>query len=654
MTYKLLPFSGKTVWQNNKPFVWFLLSLLLIHSVLKIIFYKYNQPLLFTDAQNFIPINESLGLIKWSLVQDLLTLLGINSLLLFILTAIRFVTIKFSPRFNIAAAWLTIPFFVMVNSVALILNLVDIFYYPFHFQRANTNLFYVLDHPLNRLIQQPFFIILLSFLVLVLIIYLVFRLHSKLSRRFISGNDCKLITAILFICMVSAFFFKNTVGRLLVPTYPMVQLQSHQLPFVQNSFHTFLYSYFRKGEAAPQKKYMSDAEVDALMPITKKLNATMDGGKKNIVLFIMESVPYDFFDSSSVYKVDMPFFDSLLQKSTFYKHAFCYAHESNKGITAILTGLPTLSDIPLYHSPYVNMSFTPIGAALKKMNYRSIFCIGDEYDNFGFAKCMKWLGVDRYYSKEDIPGYKNLPAHTMGLQDFDVLNFFRQKINQQQMPFFAIQYNISTHYPYDIPESFAKSSPANYTTAMKAMQYYDYSLQQFFNAVKKERWFANTKFIFVSDHWLFPQGKPGAYTPISSNRIPVIIFDPSDTTKRIDNRLVSQFDIHATVLANAGYRDSIISYGNNLLDNDTTSRYIFSKSGSASYNIMDSNYVLSFNTINNRTEYLYNYRKDAGLNKNLSEDKNSAAILNGLLRRIKAFLQKTNSQYNSVRINKGS
>lgn len=49
----------------------------------------------------------------------------------------------------------------------------------------------------------------------------------------------------------------------------------------------------------------------------------------------MESVPYDFFDSSSAYKVAMPFFDSLLQKSVFYKNAFGYSHESNKGITAI-------------------------------------------------------------------------------------------------------------------------------------------------------------------------------------------------------------------------------------------------------------------------------------------------------------------------------
>ena len=648
MKYKLLPFSGKTVWQNNKPFIWFLLSLLLMYSVLKIIFYQYNQPLLFAGAEIPVTGSEKLQMVKWSLAEDMLTLLGINSFFLFTLTAVRFVAEKISAWLNLVLAWLVIPFFALLNSFALILNLADIFYFRFHFQRANIDLLYVLDHPLNRLMQQHFFTLLMFFLGIAGIIYLMFRMHIKLFRAFIRGNDCKLISLILFIILVSSLLFKNTFTRFLVPTYPMVQLQSNQLPFVQNSFHTFLYSYFRKGEAALQQNYMSEAEADSVMPIRKKLNIdSTQAGKKNIVLFIMESVPYDFFDSSSAYKVSMPFFDSLLQKSTFFNNAFCYAHESNKGIIAILAGIPTLSDIPLYHSSHINMPVTHIGSALKKLNYQSFFCIGDEYDNFGFAKCANWLGFDKYYSMEDIPGYKNLPAHSMGLQDEPVLEFFNQKINQQQQPFFAVQYNISTHFPYDIPANFAKQCPATYTAPMKAMQYYDYSLQQFFNAAKTEAWFANTTFIFCSDHWLFPQGKLAPYTAVSAYRIPIIIYEPSVNKKNTVTKLASQFDIAATVLATAGYSDSIISYGNNLLDSSSFNNCTFSRSGSTLYQVADSSYILGFNTVINKAEFLYNYKKDIHLTENILADKNASLIVNKLLIRIKAFLQKANAQYNS-------
>jgi len=647
MKFKNFSFSGKAVWQNNKPFAWFLLSLLLIHSVLKIMFYQYNQPLLFSGAETGATGYQKLQLIKWSLAEDMLTLLGINSFLLFTLTIARFITEKISAWLYLPFAWLIIPLFALVNSFALILNLADVFYFRFHFQRANTDLLYVLDHPLNRLMQQHFYIIFIFFLALAGIIYLMFRMHIKLFSAFLRGNNCRLVTAILFLAIAVSFIFKNTFTRWLVPTYPMVQLQSNQLPFVQNSFHTFLFSYFRKGEASLQQNYMSDAEADSAMPIRKKPNiSNTKATQKNIVLFIMESVPYDFFDSASAYKVSMPFFDSLLQKSTIFNNAFCYAHESNKGITAILAGVPTLSDIPLYHSSHINMPITHIGSALKKLNYQSLFCIGDEYDNFGFAKCANWLGFDKYYSMEDIPGYKNLPTHSMGLQDEPVLGFFNQKINQQHRPFFAVQYNISTHYPYDIPESFAKRSPAAYTAPMKAMQYYDHSLHQFFNAAKNEAWFANTTFIFCSDHWLFPQGKLGPYTAVSAYRIPIIIYEPSASKKETDTRLASQFDIATTVLGVAGYTDSIISYGNNLLDSSLHNNCVFSRSGSTLYQVTDSSYILGFNSVTNKAEFLYNYKKDVHLTQNLSADKNASLILNSLLIRIRAFLQKANMQYN--------
>jgi phosphoglycerol transferase MdoB-like AlkP superfamily enzyme len=578
-------------------------------------------------------------LIKWSLAADLLILLGINTALLLALSAGRLVSKKIS-------AWIIIPIFVLINSFAVMLNLVDIFYFHFHFQRANADLLYVLDHPLNRLMQQNFFIILVFVTVTIAIIWLIWFLHKKLYHSFLHGNNCKLITALLFMFAGFIFLCKDKFTPILVPTYPLVALKSNQLPFVQNSFQTFVYSVFRKGNGLHISHYMTDAQCDSIIPIRKQIHTdTTVKSKPNIVLFIMESVPYDFFDSSSAYKVNMPFFDSLLQKSTFFNNAFCYDHQSTRGITAILAGIPTLSDVPVYHSSNINMPVTHIGSVLQKLNYQSLFCIGDEYDNFGFAKCANWLGFDTYYSKENIPNYKNLPAHSMGLQDEYVFDFFLHKMNEQPKPFFAVQYNISTHFPYDIPERSAAKSPGTYTAPMKAMQYYDYSLQQFFNRAKNEPWFADTKFIFCSDHWLFPQGKLAPYTAVSAYRIPVILYDPGNNKKKTDNRLASQFDIAATVLAYAGYGSDIITYGNNLLDSNLNNNCVFSRSGNTLYQVIDSNYILGFNTVSNKAEFLYNYKKDIHLAKNLTADNESAKILNDLLLKIRAFLQKANSQY---------
>ncbi len=643
MKIKILPFSGKATWQNNKPFIWFILSLLLVHSVLKIIFYNYNYHLLFTGGESAVSGFEKLKLIKWSLATDFFVIVSINAFLLFALFAVRLIHSRFST-------WLIIPVFVLLNSFAVLLNLIDIFYYPFHFQRANADLLYVLDYPFNRLIQQNFFIIAAFITVLAAIIYLQLVLQKRLFNSFFKGSTNILMAAILFTILVFPLLFKNRFTKILVPTYPMIELNSNELPVVQNSFHTFLYSIFRGGGHVPTANYMTDAACDSLMPIKKllRINNT-DSSPKNIVLFIMESVPYDFFDSASAYKVAMPFFDSLVGKSSFFNNAFCYAHQSNKGITAILAGIPTISDIPVYHSQYINMPVTAIGKALHKLNYTSLFCIGDEYDNFGFAKCMNWLGIDNYYSKESIAGYKKLPAHSMGVQDEYVLRFFNQKIKEQQKPFLAIHFNISTHYPYDIPASFVAKLPKHYTAPMKSMLYYDYSLQQFFAAAKNEAWFANTVFIFCSDHWMFPYEKTeitDPYNTVSGYKIPIIIFDPSKNNKQVIDRPVSQFDIAGTILAYAGYRDSIISYGGNLLDSSSLKSFVFSKPNSTVYQITDSSYVLGYNISSNKAEYLFNYKKDSELKENLVQQKLSEPVLFSLTRQVQAFIQQTGRHFN--------
>ncbi len=640
MKINYLPLSGKAVWQNNKPFILLLLSLLIIHSISKIIFYNYNFSLFFTEAEENVFFQDKIKLGKWSLGYDLLTILLINTALLFLLHVNRLVSIKISGRIIITA-------FFLLNSFAVLLNLADIFYFRFHFQRANADLLYVLDHPLKQLFHFNILIILAFSAAISGILFLNWKLHKKFFTSFINGRHCGFITLILLSGIVLLVLFKNSTIKFLVPTYPLVEIKSNQLPFVQNSFHTFSYSVFRNGAAIKQKDYFSPAICDAVYPIRKKINTTSTGaGKKNIVLFIMESVPYDFFDAAGAYKVAMPFFDSLLQKSIFYNNAFSYSHQSNKGITAILTSVPTITDIPVYHSPFINMPLSRVGTVLKKYNYQSLFCIGDDYDNFGFAKCMNWLGIDNYYSKEDIPGYKKLPAHSMGLQDEYVLNFFHQKINTIRQPFFAINYNISTHYPYDIPASFSEKLPENYTAPMKSMRYYDNCLLQFFEASKNEPWFKETVFIFCSDHWLVPDDNLIVFNAITGYRIPVIIYDPAISQGSINHKLASQFDILPTLLDIAGYKDSIITYGNSLLDSTTNHEAVFSRADAGLYHVIDSAWILGFNAHTDKAEFLYHYKTDVALKNNLITDHSAQKALTDLSLKIKAFLQKATMQYN--------
>lgn len=631
-----LPGTIQVAWQRNRAFFRLLLGMLLVFSVLKILFYQYNHSLLNTGG------GKVLQLVAWSLLYDFLIVLLINIPFLIALTLTR-------PLSAAVCRWVWVPLFAVLNIVAALFNLLDIFYFRFHFQRATADLLHVIDHPFGQLLHFGWGIIIIFFLSVTALSVFIYILCQKVYRDMEKGNKATLSFILSMAVFLILLINPQSIGRKLVPTYPLVNINSRQLLLVENSFHTFCYSLIREGQEVPLKQYMSESEANATFPLVKKsMPLYADSNRKNVVLFIMESIPYEFFDSSSQYKVAMPFFDSLLRKSTFYNHAFAYSHQSNKGITAILAGIPTLTDIPVYHTQFVNMPVTPLGSALSGRGYQSFFCIGDQHDNFGFAKCANWMGIQQYYSREDIPGYRQLPANPMGIQDEYVLDFVRQKIDATAQPFLAVHYNTSTHYPYELPEKFSRRFPAGYSSPMKSMAYYDYSLQQFFSQAKNSAWFNNTIFIFCPDHWLAPDDRNIVFNNISGYHIPVIIHDPSRPVQQTDSRTSSQFDIAATILSIAGYPGNIISYGNSLLQPSPNNPVSFSRISNTLYQVNDSAYCLSFNTATDKTEYLYHYSTDKTLQHDLSNDAVYAEKKRQLENIVKAFIQQASQQYHRI------
>ncbi|MEI9945234.1 MAG: sulfatase-like hydrolase/transferase [Chitinophagaceae bacterium] len=628
-------------WDKNKSFLFLLLSLLASCSLLKVFFYFENRQLLENTFGGETIHHSLFRLAGWSVLYDLLTILVINFPLLLLLNLLQ-------PFKRPALLKVVAIIFYLLNAIMLLLNCMDIFYYRFHYQRANADLLYVLDHSFDRLIGLSFITIAGIILAIIAVLFITWKIIGRFLKLFLKGSYSRFILSALCLATVLIIVNRNTAVRVLIPTYPLVSINTKELQVVQNSFHTLCYSVYRYKNSLAPKKYFSLSYCDSLLPIRKSFSAQAEKRQpKNIVVFIMEGVPASFFENSSPYRVALPFFDSLLQKSIYFSNAYSFGYESNKGIVSILTGTPTLSDIPLYHSSFNNLPITPAGRLLKKYGYHSFFCIGDEFDNFGFAKFASWSGFDNYYCKTDIPGYKNLPTHAFGLHDEYVLNFMHKKINEITGPFMAVNFNISTHFPYGIPNSFKEQLPATYNAQMKTMRYYDYSLQKFFRASENEKWFTNTLFIFCSDHWMLPGGKFKDFSNLDGFKIPIIVYDPSNPVKKINNSIVSQFDILGTIAYAASVSDTIITYGNNLLNEESlrSNEYAFNRMNNALYQVADTSYVLGFNTVTDQPAYLYNYKSDPVLKNDLIGNTAYSNKKDQLLLKAKAFIQKTTMQY---------
>lgn len=595
---------------------------------------------------NSVAGNIFFKIVKWSLLYDLLVVLFINAPVIILIGVI--------PAFKSNRLLITPGkiVFITLNIICIALNLADIFYFHFHMQRSDADLLFMNAGNIGNAISANFITSLLCAVIIIFSSIFLAKLYNYFVRNYTNRHQY-LLSSILLSILLAGFILMPVGKKLMLPASPMTELKSEQLPFVQNSFHTMLYSIYRKkAGAVPLLKYMPDETASSLMPIKKAIQPDTDSaGKKNIVLFVMESVPQDYFDSSSRYNIQLPFLDSLLQQSTYFSNAYGFSYTSINGIVSILAGLPSLTDIPLYHSQYLNLKHTPIGDKLRGEGYYSAFFIGDKYDDFGFAKCCNWLGIDKYYSKETVPGYKNMEQHTMGLHDEYMLPFMLNEINSFKKPFFSTCYNISTHYPFDIPKSHQwLNEKKEYTGPMKSMLYYDDCLKSFFSNASKQDWYKNTVFIFCSDHWAFPDYDNLTAAQGQDFHIPIFIFDPSNPIKKVDARTVCQFDIINTISGIAGAKDSVVSYGFDLLKPHPTNemRCVFSKKNRDTYYANNGEYILSFNTVTAKPESCFNFKKDPERKNNIVNDPAEKKITDSMVMLVKAFLQRSSSHYNSL------
>src|SRR6185312_8383298 len=144
-----------------------------------------------------------------------------------------------------------------------------------------------------------------------------------------------------------------------------------------------------------------------------------------------------------------------------------------------------------------------------------------------------------------------------------------------------------------------------------------------------------------------PDNFKSPFNNLSGFKIPIIIYEPSVNEEIKNISLVSQFDVLGTMLGIAGYSDTTISYGGNLLDTNIDARknVIFNRVSNSLYQVVDSSYVLGFNVADNKTEYLYNYKKDKNLQNNLVDNSSYLGIRNSLIDKVKVFFQKAVNQY---------
>jgi len=529
------------------------------------------------------------------------------------------------------------------NSLAIILNLIDLGYYRYSLKRTTADFFDFLSTGNDFWGMFPQYVLdfwyAFVFLIILIILSEFLYRKTKLSTPNIQYTlNNYLSQTLLFVLVIGTTIIGYRGGIQLKPI-DVINAGSYTspkyVPVVLNTPFCVIKTILN--DQLPKVEFYSKEEVETIYSPETTIQSAGKFKGKNVVLIILESFAKEyvgFFNHNDGYT---PFLDSLCAESYVFSNAYSNGSRSIEALPSIFTGIPPLMNTPFVISNYSSNKLDAMPQILKKNGYSTSFYHGGANGTMGFDGFANISGVEEYFGMNEYPNAEADYDNHWGIYDEPYLQYFSNELNAKKEPFFSTVFTLSSHHPYSIPEKYKGSFPKGILDAHPTIGYTDYALRQFFNTARKSDWYQNTIFIFTADH-SSTSLDPKYSTIIGRFAIPVFIYAPGTQFKGSNNNYFQHCDITPTLLHLLGINTKIISFG---LDINKTDRYVVGFSRNTYY-YMANNYLLLFD--GEKSIGLYNYNNDQLLRTNLLNSSTNIAIQNQLESKLKAIIQQHNNR----------
>lgn len=263
----------------------------------------------------------------------------------------------------------------------------------------------------------------------------------------------------------------------------------------------------------------------------------------NVVLILLESFGEEYTALNHHWAPSYtPNLDALLERGQAVKPFFATGDQSVDAIPSIFQSLPNWSDKPVIGS-WMSQSGPPsIFQLLKPRGYTSHFIHLSDENTMGFQSYLKSIGLDYYWSESTISEH-TYATGSWGIHDEGGFHVLRSLLDTVREPYFTTFYTLSSHHPYQTPES---GNPIGTHPIHNAVSYTDSCLGAFLSPIDSlANRYPNTIFILTADH--SSVNALHAYRTSSGKyAIPCVVLNSERTVEK--HALFNQQDLHASIL----------------------------------------------------------------------------------------------------------
>jgi phosphoglycerol transferase MdoB-like AlkP superfamily enzyme len=485
--------------------------------------------------------------------------------------------------------------YVVINAVALAVNLADCVYFRFTMRRTTTTVFNEFQNENNlagvigtEMVNHWYLVLLF-----IILVYAMWKLYRSPGKAVPVGKWWVWYPSqVLLLAACAPFVVAGIRGGFATAVRPITISNANQ--YVDRPIEAALvlntpFSIYRTigKDVFVVPNYFSDEKTlasiytpihtpnDSLARANSSLYTLHSSLKKNVVVLIVESFGREYIGAlnetleNGQYKGYTPHVDSLVSHSTTFRYSFCNGRKSIDGMPSILSSIPMFVE-PFFLTPASMNQVSGIASLLAGEGYETAFFHGAQRGSMGFMAFARSTGFQQYYGRED---YNEDPRFG-GDDDFDgmwaiwdepFLQYYATKMSEMKEPFMTAVFTASSHHPYHVPEQYKDVYPEEGIEIHKCIRYTDMAIGKFFEKASHEPWFKNTIFVLTSDHTNLSD-HPFYQTDIGGFCSPIIIYDPSQPVGEMQDKIAQQIDILPTVMGMLHYQKPYFGFGIDLLN----------------------------------------------------------------------------------------
>ena len=508
------------------------------------------------EQTRLLSMSEVFGIFGYGLKMDISTacyLLIIPGLLL----SLRiFIPCRFVNRF----LWIYTLVFLFIASFLVVL---DLGLYPHWGTRVNVTAFNYIDDPVAMGASVSITDVLLGLLIAGSLIGSFAFLYRKLFPEGVSlEGKVKWYAAFLQLFLVATLILPIRGGLDTSPLNLSSVAFSPKL-YVNQAASNYLWNFAksvekRKRLSNPCDYMPSDESVQLFNQFMKSDSAVsrpqlikLNPDKQpNVILIILESFSNKVIAPLGGLHGIAPNLDSLCLKSTVFTNFYSTGNRSDRGISAVLGGYPSLLSTSIMVYPEKARSLTLLPDYFNRHNYNTSFYYGGDINFYNLKTFVLQSNCGKITTKADFPS--ELGRMTKwGVPDGYVFERALEDLKSEKEPFMKTIYTVSSHPPYDVPYSKIKGS-SNEAKYLNSVAYTDSCLGVFIDGLRKSPLWNNTLLIVTSDHGTLPPG-PTDITETASYRIPLIwAGGVVDSLQRIET-ITQQIDFGVSLVHQLGW-----------------------------------------------------------------------------------------------------